>query len=529
VPVPVLGMYPAMRSNPLMTAGMTPSYTAVVVDEPVRGGFPDPSFYAQAGIDQARAWQQERAPRVPLSHLTGIRPTQVRAGAVTLTMPASPWLATQEGAINVEILIQDALEFAVLTDLPPAHEIRTASLVYSRMRGASVESENFVARANTVYGGRTFTLAEVFVEDAKGRGIAHGSASFILRPVGPPDVPSGPQPNTYDAPVYASPDPYLRPGPRPSLDYEGMGGLAVVLAHGDDEQATPLQQLLGIRLLDADEGTTLWSMAASEWLCGRVRQVSPGVISVFASYGAGYAPYTVMPAGYRLSVLDHGVTFFRPVLPDGSELVARGVVSHEGDGLYLSSAEVTDAAGNAVAVSRRTSRFTPRQPTPPGLQPDRVLATVLFTDIVGSTEAAARLADARWRETLERHHVLVRRQLELWKGREVKTTGDGFLATFDSPGRAVQCARAIRDGVRRLGIEIRVGLHAGECEITGADVAGIAVHIAARIQTLAAPGEILVSGTVRDLVTGSGLRFTDRGRHPLKGIEGDWAVFAVDG
>ena len=134
-----------------------------------------------------------------------------------------------------------------------------------------------------------------------------------------------------------------------------------------------------------------------------------------------------------------------------------------------------------------------------------------------------------WRDLLDEHHAFVRKQLQAFKGREVKTTGDGFLATFDSPGRAVHCARAIRDGVRHLGLEVRAGLHTGECEISGTDVAGIAIHIASRVQGLAGPSEILVSNTVRDLVTGSGLRFTDRGRHQLKGIEGDWPVYAVDG
>jgi class 3 adenylate cyclase len=165
----------------------------------------------------------------------------------------------------------------------------------------------------------------------------------------------------------------------------------------------------------------------------------------------------------------------------------------------------------------------------PPTQAERVLATVLFTDIVGSTVRVGELGDARWNQLLEEHHALVRKELQVFKGQEVKTTGDGFLATFDSPGRAVQCARAIRDGVHRLGLDIRVGLHTGECEVSGADVAGIAVHLASRVQGLAAPGEIVVSGTVRDLVTGSGLRFADRGTHQLKGIEGDWPLFVVVG
>ena len=137
------------------------------------------------------------------------------------------------------------------------------------------------------------------------------------------------------------------------------------------------------------------------------------------------------------------------------------------------------------------------------------------------------MGDARWKELLDQHDTLVRRQLQAFQGREVKTTGDGFLATFDSPWRALQAARTIRDEVQRLGIYIRAGLHTGECQRSGTDVAGIAVHISSRVQACAQPGEVLVTGTVRDLVTGSGLRFTDRGRQPLKGIEGDWQLFAL--
>lgn len=494
----------------------------------MRGAFPDPAFYAQAGIDQARAWQQNQAPRVPLSHLTGLRPTQVRPGAVTLMMPASPWLTTHDGAVNVEIIVQDALEFAVLTGTGPGQEIRAASLVYNRLRPTSVDSENFVANANTVSAGRTFTLAEVLVEDAKGRGVAHGTGSFVVRPGSEAQHASEEAGPPYDPSEYEGFDPYLRPLPAGAVDLQHMDGLSVVLVHGRNDGADPLQRLLGIRLLEAAEGSTTWAMAATVWLCSRTRQVSAGVISVLASYAAGYATATLMPAEHRLGVLDHGVTFLRSVPPDGSEFMARGIVSHEGDGLYLSSAEVTDAGGNAVAVARRTSRFLPRQPATRGQsQPERMLATVLFTDIVGSTEMAQRLGDAGWRDMLERHHAVVRRELRSWRGREVKTTGDGFLATFDAPGRALQAARAIRDGVRQLGLELRTGLHMGECDVMGTDVSGIAVHLAARMQGLADPGEILVSGTVRDLVAGSGLRFLDKGRHRLKGIDDDWPVFAL--
>ena len=159
---------------------------------------------------------------------------------------------------------------------------------------------------------------------------------------------------------------------------------------------------------------------------------------------------------------------------------------------------------------------------------DRVLATVLFTDIVGSTEKAAALGDRRWRDLLDNHHATIRRNLARFRGREVKTTGDGFLATFDGPARGVRCACAIAEEIKPLGIEVRAGLRTGECEMTDDDVGGIAVHIGARVAALAGAGEVLVSSTVKDLVAGSGLRFGDRGSQSLKGVPGDWRIFAVE-
>jgi class 3 adenylate cyclase len=162
-----------------------------------------------------------------------------------------------------------------------------------------------------------------------------------------------------------------------------------------------------------------------------------------------------------------------------------------------------------------------------GPEPDRVLATVLFTDIVGSTERAAELGDRRWRELLEAHHAAVRRELERFRGREMDTAGDGFLATFDGPARAIRCATAVRNVVEAVGLSIRAGLHTGECEMHGGRIAGIAVHMGARIAASAGPGEVLVSSTVKDLVAGSGIEFEDRGIHELKGVPGDWRLYAV--
>ena len=160
-------------------------------------------------------------------------------------------------------------------------------------------------------------------------------------------------------------------------------------------------------------------------------------------------------------------------------------------------------------------------------EPDRVLATVLFTDIVGSSERASTLGDRAWRQLLERHHELVRRELARFRGVEVDTAGDGFLASFDGPARAIRCANAISQSLREIDLDVRAGLHTGECELVDGKVAGIAVHTGARVAALAGPGEVLVSSTVKDLVAGSGIEFDDRGAAELKGIPGEWRLFAV--
>ena len=160
-----------------------------------------------------------------------------------------------------------------------------------------------------------------------------------------------------------------------------------------------------------------------------------------------------------------------------------------------------------------------------GPEPDRVLATVLFTDIVGSTERAVAAGDRSWRDLLDRHNTLVRRELDHFRGREVDTAGDGFLATFDGPARAIRCARQVAEKVPGLGLELRSGLHTGEIELAGEHIRGLAVHIGARVVSLAGPGEVLVSSTVKDLVAGSGIVFEDRGEHTLKGVPGTWRIY----
>jgi len=182
--------------------------------------------------------------------------------------------------------------------------------------------------------------------------------------------------------------------------------------------------------------------------------------------------------------------------------------------------------GDADALVGEIQEFLTGARAAPAL--DRVLATVMFTDIIGSTKRAAELGDRGWLALLDEHHAVVRRALARFRGSEIKTTGDGFLATFDGPARAVRCARSIVEEIRRLGLEIRTGLHTGECEMVGDDVRGIAVHTAARVAAAAASGEVLVSSTVKDLVAGAGITFVERGTRTLKGVPGKWRLFAVE-
>jgi uncharacterized protein (TIGR00369 family) len=406
----------------------------------------------------------------------------------------------------------------------------TAALSVRHLRPSLVENEAFVARAHTIRTGRTFTLAEVVVEDAKGRGVAHAAGSAVSRPVGSvPPVVSDPK-ERFQEPKYTVPDPHLRPLPPDRLSFrllEEMDGLSMMqMMWAGTLPPQPRYELLGLRYLEVLEDTVSVALRATEWLCSRSHSVSAGVVACLVHDGLSIPVFTRCPLGQRIAILEQSASFLRAVPPDGRELLARGKLVHRGPEFLVSSVEVVDADGNRVALGSQTSVLTAGRYEEP--KAERVLATVLFTDIVESTSQVRELGDERWRQLAANHDALVRRQLQIHKGREVKTTGDGFLATFESPGLAVQCARAIRDGIRRLGLDVRAGIHTGECEAIDGDVRGIAVHLAARVQAAAEPGEILVSSTVCDLVSGSGIRFVDRGLHELKGIEGKRQLFAVE-
>jgi class 3 adenylate cyclase len=272
-----------------------------------------------------------------------------------------------------------------------------------------------------------------------------------------------------------------------------------------------------------------------------MRRMCPGADEAMADWWAARARASASPGAARDLILMNSLIDVRHVLP--TVQVPTLVMHRIGDldsnvdeGRYVAEhipgARFVELPGDdhvpwidADQVVDEIEEFlTGARPAP---EPDRVLATVLFTDIVGSTERAAELGDRRWRELVEAHERAVRGELDRYGGREVDTAGDGFLATFDGPARAIRAACAIRDRVRGLGLELRAGLHTGECELSNGKVRGIAVHTGARVAALAGPGEVLVSSTVRDLVAGSGIAFEERGEHELKGVPGRWRVYAA--
>jgi class 3 adenylate cyclase len=259
------------------------------------------------------------------------------------------------------------------------------------------------------------------------------------------------------------------------------------------------------------------------WIASRRRGVSPATIRTFLLMAMTSDLRPVLPAIQAPTLVLHRSGSLSVAVEHGRYLAesirgARYVELPGDDSLFF--------LGDVEGLFGEIEEFLTG--TRPGHDAQRMLATVLFTDIAASTARVVELGDERWRELLESHNAVVRRQLARSGGREVKTTGDGFLATFEGPARAIQCAGAIRDGLRQLGIDVRIGIHTGEVEILRGDVAGIGVHIGQRVEALARPGEVLVSRTVVDLVTGSGILFTDRGEHQLKGVPGTWHVFAVD-
>jgi uncharacterized protein (TIGR00369 family) len=503
----------------------------VIPDEPVRGRTPPPWFRALSGIDRVRAFSRGLLPWPPLARLLGMRTTHVAAGTVTIAMPATEASLSPNGQLQVIPLLAMALENASNTALPGGMDVVPLRFTIDPFRPAWPRPGNLLARARVVNSGNLYVFAEVQVDDPDGRHIAQGSLHSAIRRVepAPPAPPETMRP--VEEPVYETPDPYLRRfASSPFADLlEREDGLTSMREAAAGRLASPFSTLYGFQTQEFDVGHAVVSMPASEWFCGLDNTVACAIIATLTDSAGWMAAMTLRQPGQSVVGLDGSVRFLRPVRPDGRSMRAEAVLTELAPNVFIGDVKVYDVDGQLVAVHwGSVARLEAAQRT--GRQRKesrRVLATLLFTDIVDSTGHAERLGDARWRALLEDHKLAVRREVSRHNGTEVDTAGDGFFVRFDSPAQAIEAARAARQATAPLGIEIRAGIHTGECELEGSKLAGMAVHIAARIQGAAQPGEILVSSTVKDLAVGSTIRFADRGDTTLKGVPDPWRLYAV--
>ena len=501
-----------------------------VTDEPVRGLVPPPWIYSLPGIERMRLLARHYLAAAPSARLYGINVGHVSIGSATGTMKASG-ITQHIPALNVSPVVLEALQGAAITALEPGMDVIPLTYSLEYFRSPRPQPGNFLARARIINTSSITISCAADVEDPAGRLVGTAISQWAIEPVvpSPPAAPVGIEP--IDEPTYATPDPPDRPpvGALPPLELsQRYGGLELIkMLMGGELPPLPAMNTLGMRFENAVEGDVTLSMPASEWFCTWNRSVSPGGIDPLMGAANASCTATLFQPGQSVAIIESNARFFRRVPADGRLLRARSKVTHHIGNLINTEAIATDEDGHPIASHQTTNILLDPREQRPG-ERERILATLLFTDIVGSTLHAERLGDTQWRSLLAEHDKLVRQELGAHKGREVKTTGDGFLARFDSPAAAIRCARAIRDGVRRLNLEIRAGIHIGECEVHGTDLAGIALHVAARIMALAGNNEILVSQTVRDLAAGSGVHFSGAECHALRGVEGEWNLFRVE-
>jgi class 3 adenylate cyclase len=503
----------------------------VIPDEPVRGRTPPPWFRALSGIERVRAFSRGLLPRPPLARLLGQRTTHVAAGTVTLVMPASDACITSNGQLEIVPPMIAALENASATALPAGVDAVPIRFTLKAFRPAWPGSGNLLARARVVNDSNLYVFAEVQLEDPNGRHLGQGSLHSTVQQVEPAPPPPPQAMPLIEEPVYETPDPYLRSFPSSPFadlqDHEDPVTTLRKVAAG--VLSMPVMTTYGLQMHDIDEGRTVMSMPASEWFCSLGSDLSCQAIGALADLSAWSAALSLGRPGQSMVMLDSATRFLRAVRPDGRRIRSEATVSEPAPNLFVLDTKISDADGRLVALaSGATTRIDATRRIPRQRRESRrVLATLLFTDIVDSTGHAQRLGDAAWRALLDRHNLAVRREVSRCNGTEVDATGDGFFARFDSPAHAIEAARGVRQAMAGLDLQIRAGVHAGECELEGNRLAGMAVHIAARIQAAAQPGEILVSSTVKDLAIGSAIRLIDKGERALKGVPDPWRLYAV--
>jgi uncharacterized protein (TIGR00369 family) len=502
-----------------------------ILDEPVRGLVAPPWFNALSGLDRTRAWYGGLVPAPPIVRLLGVKIAHVGPGLAVYCMPAHDRMVGVNGQLEIWPLLGSALEGALMAAVGPGQVAKVLAASVNHFRPTRPGTGNLLARARVLNASSMFAYVEVMIEDSEGRQIAHGGghAAIVALDPAPPPPPAPLEP--IDAPTWATPDPWQRPAGAsvPLSLWETTDGLDIITSMSTGALPVPLNTLLDAKLQDVSRGRATVTIPASEWFCVESRVLPVNIVATLANLAGWSCALTMHRAGETFAGLDVSVRFFREVPADGRPLRAEARTATEGDGVVLSSATVYDADGATVATMTASGvRIDNVRRKRPRRRPaERLLCTILFTDIVDSTARAEALGDTGWHALLERHHAAARQEIAFCQGLEVKSTGDGMLVRFSSPARALECATRLRRSLTALGIAIRAGLHTGECEVMDDDIVGMAVHLAARIQAAAEPGEVLVSSTVKDLAAGAGHQFEARGEHQLKGVEEPWRLWAV--
>jgi len=499
----------------------------MIPDEAVRGHTPAPWFRALPGIERIRLWSEGALPLPPLSRLIGIRATHVVPGAVTLVIPASEALTSGPRAIEASPVMSAALEVVCESVMEPGKVAVPLAFHWTGFRPGRAQPGNMLAGCRILHSGRLHVFAEARLEDPQGRQLAHATMQAAVRKLDPaPPVPPAPVP-LVEEPNYATPDPYLRSYPHQPIRLRDVDPDELA---GAFEQR-PVSSLFGLRYEPSEKAQGIVHTAASEWFCAFDRSISSTAITALGNLATWFAVVGLLQRNTEVVPIHQTIRFSRSVPADGRALRAEAQLVEHSPGMFHTDAVVRDADDNVVAKQTgevaliQDSQRAPR----PLKEAKRVLATLLFTDIADSTRHVERLGDAGWRALLEEHRKRVRQEISRYNGTEVDTAGDGFFVRFDPPARAIDAARAVRAVATSQKSETRAGIHTGECELEGSRLAGMAVHIASRAQGAAAPGEILVSSTVKDLAGGAGLRFEDRGEHKLKGVPDSWRLFCAVG
>jgi uncharacterized protein (TIGR00369 family) len=341
-----------------------------VWEEPVRGSYPDLQiFFGLSGLEQIEAFLKGLAPKPPIGHLTGMRPTEVGPGTSTFEMPATGWLLSPPGWIQLgtlAILADGPLGSAVQTSLPAATPYTTSEMSLTAFRPVGADSGTLTARGRLIHAGRSLGLSEVRIEDEQGAMVAHGtSRCFIFPPVGPPSE-TPPDLVPVEQPAYPTLDPYLRPAPGGTLSQELWDrhtGLELMRAHiAGDIPPPPIHFLTGLHPTQADEGSATFVMPATEWLCSPTRRPLGGAVALVAETSLVAAVQTTLEPGSSFAPFDLKVNFLRPVKADGGDLTSHGTVVHRGKTLAVATSEVMNADGKRVAVASGTSMILPERP-----------------------------------------------------------------------------------------------------------------------------------------------------------------------